>query len=102
MFHDDDTAGEEEAHTLMQLATPRLVEELERIGLYVSDMSVLQRAAPDGGVQSALQIQAVLGRLALSPRVQDPAQEDVDARFDLLAEQFVVDEYERRRRELGG
>lgn len=102
MFHSDDTPGDEEAQRLMDRASPRLVEDLQKMGLYVSDLAVLQRRGSGGGIESALQIQAVVGRLAFGPRVQRPDQEAVDARFDDMAEQFVVDEFERRRRELGG
>lgn len=86
----------------MDRASPRLVEDLQRIGLYVSDITLLQRQRPDGSTDSALQIQAVLGRLAFASRVQDPDQEAVNARFEEMADGFVVDEFERRRRELGG
>lgn len=102
MFYSDDTPADEDAQRLMRQASPRLVEALQNMGLYVADLAVLQRAGPDGSVQSALQIQAVVGRLAFGPRVQAPDQDAVDARFEEMTDQFVVDEFERRKRELGG
>jgi hypothetical protein len=102
MFLPDDNAGEADAHKLLGRASPRLVEDLQALGLYVSDMSVIQQTTSDGTVISGLQVQAVVGRVAFSARVQRPDQEAVDAQFEDLAERYVTEEFERRRRELGG
>lgn len=88
------------AYELMGRAGDALDRALEDVGVYVEQKSVVTRDQPSGP-QAALFINAVIGRVAFSERVQRPDQEAVDAVFDELAEHLVEDEYERRRRALG-
>jgi hypothetical protein len=85
---------------LMARGDETLVRALEAIGVYVGDITVAGRDGPHG-VELALAITGVLGRVAFRDRVQRPDQEAVDAVFEQLTEQMVDDEYDRHRRELG-
>lgn len=68
-----------------------LDEALALTGLYVVEKNVVARDGP-GGSEFAIAINASLGRLAFSTRVQDPEGNAVDDAFAEVTETFERDE----------
>lgn len=99
---EDDPEAEAVAKALLERGNTEMVRALEEIGVYVTDIAIVGREGAAGGVELALGITAILGRVAFRDRVQRPDQEAVDAAFEQLTEQMADDDFERRRRELGG
>ena len=98
MFSSASDNPEEAAQELLRRSAD-LPEALERIGLYVRDRQTTVQDTTHGA-QAFLFLNATIGRLAFSQRVQRPEQEAFDAAFEDMTEGMINAEYEERRRAL--
>lgn len=80
----DETALIEE---LLRRGGDELDQALELVGLYVEDKSIVGRDGPDGP-EFAIAMSGTLGRIAFSPRVQDPEGTAIDEVFSGLTERL--------------